>query len=122
MARILICEDEADIFALVERRLAREGHDLITADNGIDGLRLAIDERPDLIVLDWMMPGLTGLEVCAALRAHATASTVRVLMLTARAQESDLQAAFDAGADEFLIKPFRSGDLQARVAALLERA
>lgn len=122
MARILICEDEADILSLVERRLAREGHDLITADNGIDGLRLAIDERPDLIVLDWMMPGLTGLEVCAALRAHATSSTVRVLMLTARAQESDLQAAFDAGADEFLIKPFRSGDLQARVAALLERA
>ncbi len=122
MTRILICEDEPDILTLIERRLAREGHELLTADNGIDGLRLALDELPDLVVLDWMMPGLTGLEVCAALRAHPEASTVRVLMLTARAQESDLRAAYEAGVDEFLIKPFRPGDLQDRVAALLARA
>lgn len=121
MARILVCEDEPDILTLIERRLGREGHDLLTADNGIDGLRLAVDERPDLVVLDWMMPGLTGLDVCIALRAHPEASAIRVLMLTARAQETDLRAAYDAGVDEYLIKPFRPGDLQDRVTALLAR-
>ena len=122
MARILVCEDEPDILTLIERRLAREGHELLTADNGIDGLRLAVDERPDLVVLDWMMPGLTGLEVCTTLRAHPDARAMRVLMLTARAQESDLSAAYAAGVDEYLIKPFRPSDLQDRVAALLARA
>jgi DNA-binding response OmpR family regulator len=106
---------------LIERRLAREGHTLSTAENGTDALRIALEERPDLIVLDWMMPGLTGIEVCAALRAHPDAGTTRVLMLTARAQESDLATAYDAGVDEFVIKPFRPGDLQDRVAALLDR-
>lgn len=121
MARILIPEDEPDILLLIERRLAREGHSLTTADNGTDALRIALDERPDLVVLDWMMPGLSGIEVCSALRAHPEARTMRVLMLTARAQESDLTSAYDAGVDEFVIKPFRPGDLQERVAALLDR-
>lgn len=121
MARILIAEDEPDILLLIERRLTRDGHSLTTADNGADALRLALDERPDLVVLDWMMPGLSGIEVCSALRAHPEAGTMRVLMLTARAQESDLTAAYAAGVDEFVIKPFRPGDLQHRVATLLER-
>ena len=122
MARILIAEDEPGILLLIELRLAREGHTVLTATNGVDALKLAIDERPDLLVLDWMMPGFSGVEVCAALRVHREARTMRVLMLTARAQESDLQAAYEAGVDEFLIKPFRPGELQERVAALLERA
>jgi DNA-binding response OmpR family regulator len=122
VARILVAEDEPDILLLIERRLAREGHSLTTADNGTDALRIALEERPDLLVLDWMMPGLSGIEVCSALRAHPEARSIRVLMLTARAQESDLTAAYDAGVDEFVIKPFRPGDLQDRVAALLDRA
>lgn len=106
---------------LIHRRLQREGYDLLHATTGTDALRLALDERPDLVVLDWMMPGLTGVEVCAALREHPEARSIRVLMLTARAQEKDLRAAYDAGVDEYLIKPFRPGDLQVRVAALLAR-
>lgn len=122
MARILVAEDEPDIMALIALRLEREGHELIRANDGVEALQSVIDEQPDLAVLDWMMPGLTGVEVCAALRAHPEARTIRVIMLTARAQESDLQAAFDAGVDEYLIKPFRPGELQDRVAALLSRA
>lgn len=121
MARILICEDEPDIMTLIDRRLQREGHDLLHATTGTDALQRALDERPDLVVLDWMMPGLTGIEVCTALRAHPDARSTRVLMLTARAQESDLRAAYEAGVDEYLIKPFRPGDLQERVATLLAR-
>lgn len=122
MARILVCEDEPDILALITARLEREGHDLTTATDGDDGLRLALQERPDVIVLDWMMPGLSGVEVCAALRAHPDASRIRVLMLTARAQQSDIDAAYAAGADDFVIKPFRPGELQQRIADLLARA
>jgi DNA-binding response OmpR family regulator len=122
VARILIAEDEPDILLLIERRLAREGHVISTAENGTEALRLALDERPDLLVLDWMMPGLSGVEVCAALREHPDAGTTRVLMLTARAQESDLATAYEAGVDEFVIKPFRPGELQQRVAKLLDRA
>ena len=122
MARILICEDEPDIMALIDRRLQRAGYDLLHAETGTDALRLAVEELPDLVVLDWMMPGMTGVEVCAALRAHPGARSMRVLMLTARAQESDLKAAFDAGVDDYLIKPFRPGELQERCAALLDRA
>lgn len=122
MARILVCEDEADLLSLVTRRLVRAGHEVITATNGEDGYRLALEESPDVIVLDWMMPGLTGLDVCRALRAHPAASTSRLLMLTARAQETDMAAAFDAGIDEYVIKPFRPEELQDRIAALLERS
>lgn len=107
---------------LVRRRLEREGHDIVAVTDGLTALAAAIDESPDLVVLDWMMPGMTGLEVCAALREHPATRTARVLMLTARAQESDLRAAFDAGVDDYLIKPFRPGELQERVSALLLRA
>lgn len=122
MARILVCEDEPDILALISTRLAREGHELISAVDGREGLRLALDERPEVVLVDWMMPGLTGLEVCTALRSHPEAAHVRVMMLTARAQQSDIDAAYAAGVDDFMIKPFRPGELQQRVADLLARA
>ncbi len=121
MVRILVAEDESDIQTLIQRRLHREGYELLFADNGDEALRLAIAERPDLIVLDWMMPGLTGIDVCVALRAHAEISATKVLMLTARAQESDLKVAFDAGIDAYLIKPFGTIELQESVATLLTR-
>lgn len=107
---------------LVRRRLEREGHEVIGVTDGRAALAAAIESLPDLVVLDWMMPGLTGLEVCAALREHPQCRTTLVMMLTARAQESDLRAAFDAGVDDYLIKPFRPGELQERVSALLARA
>ncbi|MCA1942423.1 MAG: response regulator [Yonghaparkia sp.] len=94
---------------------------MTTAADGDEGLRKALEQLPDLLLVDWMMPGLSGLEVCSALRAHPVASRTRVLMLTARAQQSDIDAAFAAGVDDFIIKPFRSGELQQRVADLLAR-
>lgn len=122
MARILVCEDEPDILALIVTRLGRDGHDVVTATDGASGLTLALDLRPDLIVVDWMMPGLSGIEVCTAVRAHPEARSTPIIMLTARAQQSDIDAAFAAGVDDFVIKPFRAGELQARVTDLLTRA
>jgi len=121
VARVLVCEDEPDILALIATRLEREGYSVTTAADGDEGLRKALEQLPDLLLVDWMMPGLSGLEVCSALRAHPEASRTRVLMLTARAQQSDIDAAFAAGVDDFIIKPFRSGELQQRVADLLAR-
>lgn len=122
MASILVCEDEPDILELIQARLRREGHDVMTASNGSDGLRRALEDGPELVLLDWMMPGLSGLEVATALRAHPQARTLPIIMLTARAQQNDIDAAYAAGVDDFLIKPFRAGELQARVADLLARA
>lgn len=122
MARVLVCEDEPDILALIVARLSREGHEVVTATDGAAGLRMALERPHDLLLVDWMMPGLSGLEVCTALRAHPEARSLPIIMLTARAQQSDIDAAFAAGVDDFLIKPFRSGELQARVADLLARA
>jgi DNA-binding response OmpR family regulator len=122
VASILVCEDEPDILELIEARLRREGHDVMTASNGSDGLRRALEDGPELVLLDWMMPGLSGLEVATALRAHPQARTLPIIMLTARAQQNDIDAAYAAGVDDFLIKPFRTGELQARVADLLARA
>ncbi len=122
MANILVAEDEPDIMTLVGNRLTRAGHTLLRATDGLDALSQAIEHRPELVVLDWMMPGLTGLEVCAAIRSHPAINGTRVIMLTALAQESDLAAAYAAGVDDYIIKPFRPRELQERVAALLARA
>lgn len=122
MARILVCEDEPDILELIRLRLERAGHQVLTARDGTEGLRRALEERPELLLVDWMMPGLTGVEVVAAVRAHPITHTVPILMLTARAQQGDIDAAFAAGVDDFVIKPFRARELQERIAALLVRA
>lgn len=122
MARILVCEDEPDILTLITARLARAGHEVLTAVDGAAGLRRAEEDRPDLVIVDWMMPEMTGLEVVQALRAHPEARILPIIMLTARAQQTDIDAAFAAGVDDFVIKPFRAGDLQQRVADLLARA
>lgn len=122
MAHVLVCEDEPDILALIVARLTREGHEVTTATDGAEGLRIALERPYDLLLVDWMMPGLSGLEVCTALRAHPEARSLPIIMLTARAQQSDIDAAFAAGVDDFVIKPFRAGELQSRVAALLARA
>lgn len=83
---------------------------------------MAIADPPELLIVDWMMPGMTGIELCAALREHPETRELPIIMLTARAQQSDIDAAYVAGVDDFVIKPFRSGELQARVADLLARA
>jgi two-component system response regulator MprA len=117
--RILIIEDEEKILQFLQRGLTYEGYRVVTADDGPAGLALARSEVPDLVILDWMLPGLDGLEVCRRLRA---AGPTPILMLTARESVSDRVLGLDAGADDYLVKPFEFDELVARVRALLRRA
>lgn len=117
--RILVIEDEARIAQFIERGLIYEGYRVNVARDGQTGLNIARDNPPDLVILDWMLPGLDGLEVCRRLRA---ASDVPILMLTAKDDVTDRVSALDTGADDYLVKPFSIDELMARVRALFRRA
>jgi len=119
---VLVADDEEDIRSLVAFRLRRAGYEVITAADGEEALLLATTRLPDLVVLDMMMPKATGLEVTRSMREHAATKDIPVILLTARAQEGDVISGFDAGADDYVKKPFSPQDLQARVQALLERS
>lgn len=119
MARILIVEDEPDVLLLLENRVKGAGHDVVSATNGEEGLTLFATEKPDLVVLDWMMPRRDGIEVCEEIRASDPDHRTKVLMLTARSQQSDVDRAMEAGADDYIVKPFSSRDLIERITALL---
>lgn len=118
-ARILIIEDDQAILTFLHRGLTYDGYQVETAEDGKTGLVLARDTPPDLVVLDWMLPGLDGLEVCRRLRAGGP---VPILMLTARESVSDRVQGLDAGADDYMVKPFNLDELLARIRALLRRA
>src|SRR2546426_4668370 len=115
---ILVVEDEGAIAEAVRVRLASEGYAVRVAGDGPEALRMAADERPDLVVLDLMLPGMDGLEVCRELQKD---SWVPVLMLTARTDEADKVAGFAVGADDYLTKPFSLRELTVRVKAILRR-
>ena len=117
--RVLIIEDEEKILDFLRRGLSYEGYRVETAADGTAGLNAARETPPDLVVLDWMLPGLDGLEVCKRLRAG---SEVPILMLTAKDAVSDRVQGLDAGADDYLVKPFEFDELLARIRALLRRA
>lgn len=121
MARILVVEDDPDVLTLVLHKLRRAGHELTSAVDGQSGLAAVRAEHPELVILDWMMPGMTGLEVCLAVRDDPAVSTTRILMLTAKAQAQDVERAFAAGADDYILKPFNSKELLARIDTLLTR-
>ncbi len=116
--RILIIEDDEAILKLLRRGLVYEGYQVDTAVDGQAGLNMARDEHPDLVILDWMLPGMDGLEVCRRLRA---AGNVPILMLTAKDTIQDRVQGLDAGADDYLVKPFELDELLARIRALLRR-
>jgi two-component system response regulator MprA len=118
-ARILVIEDEERIRQFLKRGLTYEGYTVDSAVDGREGLDLARDNPPDLVLLDIMLPGIDGLEVCRRLR---NASAVPILMLTAKESIEDRVAGLDAGADDYLVKPFSFDELLARVRALLRRA
>jgi two-component system response regulator MprA len=118
-ARILVIEDEERIRQFLKRGLTYENYVVDSAGDGKEGLEKARDEPPDLVLLDIMLPGIDGLEVCRRLRA---ASDVPILMLTAKEAIEDKVAGLDAGADDYLVKPFSFDELLARVRALLRRA
>jgi DNA-binding response OmpR family regulator len=122
MPQILIVEDDSDIRELMALKLTLEGHEVDIEADGEAGLAAARELMPDLVVLDWMMPKLTGVEVCQALRADPATASLPVIILTAKAQEADVQRGFAAGADDYMSKPFSPPELASRVAAILARS
>ena len=116
---VLIIEDNPNTVELARLYLCRDGHKVVVATDGVEGLRLAREARPDLIVLDLMLPGLDGMEICRTLREE---SSVPIVMLTARVEEEDRLAGLDLGADDYVTKPFSPRELAARVRAVLRRA
>jgi DNA-binding response OmpR family regulator len=118
MARILVVEDERDLNELVARHLRQEGHDVAQAYDGPDALVEVASAPPDLVVLDWMLPGLDGIAVARKIREKYL---VPILMLTARGEEADVILGLEVGADDYLTKPFRMRELMARVRAMLRR-
>jgi len=122
MARIVVVEDEADIQAVLEYNLKREGHDVVLASTAKEGLRLARERRPDLVLLDLMLPDGSGTELCKTLRQDAGMRSVRVMMLTAKGEEIDRVLGFELGADDYVVKPFSVRELLLRVQAVLRRA
>ena len=116
---VLVVDDEAAILELVRFTLERDGYRLLVAADGWEALETARREHPDLVILDVMLPGLTGLELCRALRAEMD---LAVIMLTARKEESDRVAGLDLGADDYVTKPFSPRELAARVKAVLRRS
>jgi DNA-binding response OmpR family regulator len=116
---ILCADDDEDILALVALRLERAGFEVVRAVDGEAALTIAKERRPALAVLDVMMPKRTGYEVLAELRADSSLNGLKVILLSARVQESDVERGLDAGADAYLAKPFKAPDLVAKVQELL---
>lgn len=118
---VLVVEDEGDILDLITVNLTREGFHVLGAGTGEEGLALARGEAPDLLVLDLMLPGMDGLQVCRELRADPRTRALPVLILTARGEEADVVAGLETGADDYMTKPFSPQVLVARVRSVLRR-
>lgn len=103
--RILVAEDDAALSVMLSYNLEAAGHAVMPVDNGVDALREVTEWKPDLVLLDWMMPGLSGVDVCRRLRMATTTRYLPVIMLTARGEERDSIHALDTGADDYLVKP-----------------
>ncbi len=117
---VLVADDDDDILLLVTTRLRRDGFEVVSARNGDEALALAREQRPDVAVLDIGMPGLDGLEVLGRIRADDELREMRVVLLTAKAQESDVRRGYTAGADLYVRKPFSPAELSARVRKLVD--
>ncbi|MDD5108556.1 MAG: response regulator [Candidatus Omnitrophica bacterium] len=120
--KILIVEDEKDIVKMLRYNLEKEGFKVIDARDGEDALDLAVRQHPDLILLDLMLPGMDGLEVCKALKKESKTGSIPIIMLTAKSQESDKVVGLELGADDYITKPFSPRELIARIKAVLRRA
>lgn len=117
--RILLVEDDPKLAGLIEEELTLEGYQVTVAHNGLDGLTMARNTQPDLLILDWMLPGISGLDLC--LRLRATGIQIPIIMLTAKDEIPDRVAGLNAGADDYVTKPFSIEELLARVKARLRR-
>ena len=118
---VLVADDDPDILDLVTFRLDRAGYEVVQARDGQEALDAALERTPDLCVLDVMMPRLDGYEVTRRLRQESATRSVPIILLTARAQEADVQRGFESGATDYVKKPFSPQELRARVEALLAR-
>ncbi|MBL6958801.1 MAG: phosphate regulon transcriptional regulator PhoB [Rhodospirillales bacterium] len=119
---ILIVEDEPPQVEVLRYNLESEGFRTVVATGGEEALLLVKEEEPDLVVLDWMLPDLSGIEVCRQLKARPDSKTLPVIMLTARGEESDRVRGLDTGADDYVTKPYSPGEIIARIRAVLRRA
>ncbi|MCZ0903406.1 response regulator transcription factor [Microcoleus sp. HI-ES] len=117
--RILLVEDDPKLAKFIESELSLEGYHVTVAPNGLDGLTIARDAQPDLLILDWMLPGISGLDIC--LRLRSTGIQVPIIMLTAKDEVPDRVTGLNAGADDYVTKPFSMEELLARVKARLRR-
>ena len=120
--RILIVEDEADLSLLLGYNLEAEGYVVENAERGDEAELCLAENAPDLVILDWMLPGVSGLEICRRLRARESTRTLPVIMVTARGEETERVRGLSVGADDYVVKPFSVPELMARVRALLRRS
>ncbi|OUS07440.1 phosphate regulon transcriptional regulatory protein PhoB [Rhodobacterales bacterium 52_120_T64] len=120
--KVLVVEDEDAISHLLKYNLTAEGFEVTVVDDGDEALMVADDFQPDIILLDWMLPNVSGIEICRQLRARAETREIPVIMLTARAEEEDRLRGFEKGADDYVTKPFSMKELVARIQAVLRRA
>jgi two-component system, OmpR family, phosphate regulon response regulator PhoB len=118
---ILVVEDEKDILNLIEWHLRAEEYSVLKAKDGIKGLNLAVEQLPDLIILDLMLPGMDGLQICKALKKNQKTENIPVVMLTAKGEEVDRIVGLELGADDYMVKPFSPRELTLRVRAILKR-
>ncbi len=121
MKTILVIEDERDLLELISFNLEKEGYRVITAMDGASGLETARNSLPDLILLDLMLPGMTGIEICKILKRNEKTSKTPIIMLTAKGEEIDRVVGFEVGADDYVVKPFSNRELMLRVKAVLRR-
>ena len=121
MAKILIAEDERDIRDLVAFTLRFAGHEVFVATNGEEAVQMAPQVNPDLVLMDVRMPRMTGYEACRAMKARADLKDIPVVFLSAKGQENEIQQGLDAGAEEYLLKPFAPDQLTSHVKAILAK-
>ena len=119
--RVLVVDDTKDILIVVSRRLQSWGYEPLTAENGEEGLRMAEEQLPDLILLDIMMPKMKGRDVCARLKANPRTAKIPVIFLTALGLADHIKAGMDLGADDYIVKPFEPAELKERIAVVLAR-
>jgi two-component system, OmpR family, phosphate regulon response regulator PhoB len=122
MTAVVVAEDDTDVRELVAFKLEQAGFDVIAVEDGPSALGAVDRHRPGLVVLDVAMPGMSGLDVCRMLRSNPATMSTPIMMLTARAQERDVESGFLAGADDYLVKPFSLRELVSRATALVERS
>lgn len=122
MAKVLVVEDEEALSQLLSYNLGKEGYDVAIASDGDDVLIAVDEEKPDLVLLDWMLPNVSGIEICRQLRGQKETRDIPVIMLTARGEEEDRVRGLELGADDYITKPFSMSELVARMRAVLRRS